>query len=108
VLTGWLFSSRSKKLRIKLEEQNIQNKQFVALEQQALQAQMNPHFIFNCLNSIQQYILTNNKEKANEYLTGFAALIRQTLDNSNKKTITIAEEIQYLTRYLSYRGIGQL
>ncbi len=99
-ITGWLVNARNKKLRNKLKEQNRQDKQFAALEQQALQAQMNPHFIFNCLNSIQQYILTNDKEKANEYLTGFASLIRQTLDNSGKKTISVAEEIRYLTQYL--------
>ena len=45
------------------------------VEMQALRAQMNPHFIFNCLNSIQQYILTNEREKASQYLTGFASLI---------------------------------
>jgi len=61
---------------------------------------MNPHFIFNCLNSIQQYILTNDKEKANEYLTGFASLIRQTLYISGKKSITVNEEVAFLTKYL--------
>jgi ligand-binding sensor domain-containing protein/two-component sensor histidine kinase len=100
VLIAWLFNSRYKKTKQRLEEKNNFQKQFAILEQQALQAQMNPHFIFNCLNSIQQYILTNNKEKANEYLTGFAALIRQTLDSSNKKTVTVAEEVNYLSQYL--------
>ena len=99
-LLAWFFNRRYKKTKQRLEERNSFQKQFAALEQQALQAQMNPHFIFNCLNSIQQYILTNNKEKANEYLTGFAALIRQTLDSSNKKTVTVAEEVNYLNQYL--------
>lgn len=100
LMTGWLVNLRNKKYNKKLMEANTLEKQFASLEQQALQAQMNPHFIFNCLNGIQQYILTGNKEKANEYLTGFARLIRQTLDNSGKKTISIAEEIKYLTEYL--------
>jgi ligand-binding sensor domain-containing protein/two-component sensor histidine kinase len=99
-LTGWLVNARNKKYNKKLKEANTQQKQFAALEQQALQAQMNPHFIFNCLNGIQQYILTGNKEKANEYLTGFARLIRQTLDNSGMKTITLQQEAKYLTEYL--------
>ncbi|MFN8244168.1 MAG: histidine kinase, partial [Ferruginibacter sp.] len=99
-LTGWLVNRRNQKKRALLEQKNKVQQQFAALEQQALQAQMNPHFIFNCLNSIQQYILTNNKTKANEYLTGFASLIRQTLDNSAKKSITVAEEIRYLSTYL--------
>lgn len=100
LITVWLVNRRNKGVRLKLEEKNNFQKQFAVLEQQALQAQMNPHFIFNCLNSIQQYILTNDKEKANQYLTGFATLIRQTLDNSGKKTITVAEEVQYLSHYL--------
>lgn len=98
--TGLLVNSKNKSIQQRLEEKNSFQKQFAALEQQALQAQMNPHFIFNCLNSIQQYILTNDKEKANEYLTGFATLIRQTLDNSGKKSVTISEEVRYLSSYL--------
>lgn len=74
--------------------------QLASMEQLALQAQMNPHFIFNCLNSIQQFTMHDDKEKANKYLTDFAVLVRTTLDNSGKKNITIAEEALYLSRYL--------
>ena len=74
--------------------------QLASMEQLALQAQMNPHFIFNCLNSIQQFTMHDDKEKANKYLTDFAVLVRTTLDNSGKKNITIAEEALYLGRYL--------
>ncbi len=104
VVTGgvvWVLAWRNKKLQQRLEEKNLFERQMAALEQQALQSQMNPHFIFNCLNSIQQYVLTNNKEKANQYLTGFASLIRQTLDNSGKKSITVADEIRYLKQYIA-------
>jgi two-component sensor histidine kinase len=94
------FNRRNQITKRRLEEKNRFQKQFAALEQQALQSQMNPHFIFNCLNSIQQYILTNDKQKANEYLTGFAALIRQTLDISAQQKITVAEEASYLTKYI--------
>lgn len=96
----WVINTRNKNMRRSLEEKNRINQQFASLEQQALQAQMNPHFIFNCLNSIQQYILTNDKIRANQYLTGFASLIRQTLDNSDKKSITVGDEIRYLDQYL--------
>ncbi|GAB2837860.1 histidine kinase [Ferruginibacter profundus] len=98
---SWMFNKRNKKTRQRLEEKNNYQKQLALLEQQALQSQMNPHFIFNCLNSIQQYILTNEKEKANQYLTGFAALIRQTLDISSQKSITVSEEASYLKKYLN-------
>jgi Histidine kinase/Y_Y_Y domain/Two component regulator propeller len=74
---------------------------FAALEQQALQAQMNPHFIFNSLNSIQTFILNLDVEGANTYLTNFASLIRQTLENSIHPLITVASELKYLETYLS-------
>lgn len=66
----------------------------------ALQAQMNPHFIFNALNSIQEYILHNDRRIAGKYLGKFADLIRMYLDNSRKKAITLSEELDALTLYL--------
>lgn len=96
----WAINRRYQRINTRRVEENRIQKHFAALEQQALQAQMNPHFIFNCLNSIQQYILTHDKEKANQYLTGFAMLVRQTLDNSERKAITLSEEITYLDKYL--------
>jgi Histidine kinase/Y_Y_Y domain/Two component regulator propeller len=73
---------------------------FAALEQRALQAQMNPHFIFNSLNSIQNFILNLDVKGANAYLTNFASLIRQTLENSMHPLITVASELKYLETYL--------
>lgn len=70
------------------------------LEKSALQAQMNPHFIFNSLNSIQKFILSNDKEEASEYLYKFATLIRLNLKASNVKYITLKEEITLLNLYL--------
>lgn len=70
------------------------------LEQAAFRAQMNPHFIFNCLTSIQQLILNGNKTEASEYLVKFARLIRKTMDLSLVPSITIKGEIEYLTEYL--------
>ncbi len=67
----------------------------------ALQAQINPHFIFNCLNSIDSYILNNETEKASEYLIGFSKLIRRILDYSDELHITLEEEIEVLDLYLS-------
>jgi hypothetical protein len=72
----------------------------VLLEQQALQAQMNPHFIFNCLNSIQAYILKLDAAGASKYLNAFASMIRQTLDFSSKLLITVADEVKYIHTYL--------
>lgn len=70
------------------------------LEQLALKSQMNPHFIFNCLNSIQQYVLNKDVAGSNRFISGFSKLIRQTLDISARKEISLAEEILYLSTYL--------
>ncbi len=84
----------------KAESLNKVQRQIAELEQKALQAQMNPHFIFNSLNSIQQYLVTNNLENANKYLSIFSSLIRETLENSALSYISIDKEIQYLEKYL--------
>jgi ligand-binding sensor domain-containing protein len=70
------------------------------LEQMALKSQMNPHFIFNCLNSIQHYVIDKDVVGANEFISNFSRLIRLTLDNSSKTEISIADEIDYITTYL--------
>jgi tetratricopeptide (TPR) repeat protein len=70
------------------------------LEMQALRAQMNPHFIFNCLSSINRFVLKNETEAASDYLTKFSRLIRMVLNNSNKTFITVADEIDTLKLYM--------
>ena len=66
----------------------------------ALRSQMNPHFIFNALNTIQSYIYSNDKKSAGNYLGKFSELIRKVLDNSNKQEITLEEEIHLLQLYI--------
>lgn len=70
------------------------------LEQLALKAQMNPHFIFNSLNSIQQYVMDKDVAGANRFITGFSKLIRQTLDFSSRSSVPLSDEIGYLKTYL--------
>lgn len=70
------------------------------LEMQALRAQMNPHFIFNCLNSINRFIIANNPEKAADHLTKFAKLIRIVLEQSGKSFITLEDELYCLQLYM--------
>ena len=70
------------------------------LELKALRSQMNPHFMFNSLNSIKHFILTNEPLKASEYLTNFATLIRSTLHNSGEKLIPLSKEIETLLLYV--------
>jgi two-component sensor histidine kinase len=70
------------------------------LEARALRSQMNPHFIFNSLNSIQSFILKNDRDSAYKYLGKFSELIREILENSRNEKISIADEIHMLTNYL--------
>ena len=74
--------------------------QATELEMQALRAQMNPHFIFNCLSSINRFILINKSEEASDYLTKFSRLIRMALHNSEKLLITLESELEALRLYL--------
>lgn len=74
--------------------------QATELEMQALRAQMNPHFIFNCLSSINRFILINKTEEASDYLTKFSRLIRMALHNSEKPLITLETELEALRLYL--------
>lgn len=66
----------------------------------AIKSQMNPHFLFNALNTIQSYIYTNDKENASEYLSKFSQLTRLILDMSNKDFVSMADEIKALKLYL--------
>jgi ligand-binding sensor domain-containing protein len=71
----------------------------------ALKVQMNPHFIFNALNSIQEFIVLNEKRLANQYLGKFADLMRLTLDMSNEPTISLQDEIRALQLYLELEAL---
>lgn len=100
VFTGLVFYFIFR-LRIKqLNQKHRLYTQINRLEQQALRAQMNPHFIFNALNSIQSFLVYEENEKAEKYLLKFAQLIRKTLHNSREQHITIKDEIEILEKYM--------
>lgn len=74
-------------------------------KQKALRAQMNPHFLFNSLISIQSFFLNNRNTEGQEYTSKFSKLIRNILDNSDKELITIEDEIATLTNYTDLENI---
>lgn len=88
--------------RIRHEEQlkTEFNKKLADIEMTALRAQMNPHFLFNCLNSINRFIVRNDPETASNYLTKFSRLIRMILQNSKSPTISLKSELEALTLYI--------
>ncbi|MFZ4562443.1 MAG: histidine kinase [Bacteroidales bacterium] len=89
---GQIRKQEKLKASIQLELNNM--------EMKALKAQMNPHFIFNALNSIQSYILTNNVDKALYYLSMFSKLVRKTLENATKEFVPLGEELEFLNFYI--------
>lgn len=84
----------------RLNKQLDLKREIEKVEQQALLSQMNPHFIFNALNSIQSFLIYRENEHANRYLLKLSELIRMTLTNSQKSEIPVREELSALRKYL--------
>ncbi len=81
------------------------DKLLVQTEMKALHSQMNPHFIFNSLNSIREMILSNENNEASRYLSKFAHLMRITLNQSEKTFVSLRSTIEYLERYIEMEKI---
>lgn len=81
------------------------DKKILMLEQEALQNQMNPHFVFNALNSIKLYIINNEQKNAVYYLNKFSKLIRSILESSKTKEISLHEELKTMNLYMSIENI---
>ncbi len=90
----WNLSQRQKLKKVNL-----------ALELKNLRNQMNPHFIFNVLVSIQDFILSNRKKLAHDYLIRFSRLIRQVFEYSKKDLVTLEDEINVTEKYLQLENI---
>lgn len=104
ILLGTVYLIYRKRIRQIKQRANL-DKLLAQTEMKALHAQMNPHFIFNCLNSIREMILSHENMQASHYLSKFAQLIRITLDNSTKPFISLQNTIDYLQRYLEMEKI---
>lgn len=98
----WMaFVTRLKRIREKNKTRNSLYQYML----KALGQQMNPHFIFNSLNSLQYYILQNDKNKSSSYLEKFASLMRLTLDNSQEQLILLSNELKAVELYLQLEQI---
>ena len=94
--------------RFKLKQRNFQNeleKSNLEIEQKLLRSQMNPHFIFNSLNSIKSFIIENEPDSAEIYLGKFAKLMRYILDNSRESFIPVEDEINTLQLYMELERV---
>lgn len=113
ILTTIASLCANKIVRVRAEEEKRKaqailmstQQKMTEVEMQALRAQMNPHFIFNCLNSINRYIVKSDQTTASLYLTKFAKLIRRILDNSNSKTVILTNELEALKLYIEMEAL---
>lgn len=101
VLVGWFYIVRMKKDK---DHAHLE-KRIALLEMHALRSQMNPHFIFNCLNSIQHLFLAGKEEEANAYLTKFSHLLRMTLEHTKLEDIALEEELDLLKQYCDLENL---
>lgn len=88
------ISSLKKQKQIEFEKSKLE------FEQKALRAQMNPHFLFNAINSIQSYILNKKQQEAYDYLAKFSKLMRIVLNNSQEKTLNLHSELEMIKLYV--------
>jgi tetratricopeptide (TPR) repeat protein len=95
-LFGLLFFQRK---RFKAEQKSI------TMEQRLLRAQMNPHFLFNSLASIQNYIINEDTDQASIYLSRFSKLVRNILDNSVEEYVSLEKEIETIRNYLELQKV---
>jgi LytS/YehU family sensor histidine kinase len=99
-LIGAVYRFRVGQIRREEKLKTEFNKKLAEVEMTALRAQMNPHFLFNCLNSINRFIVRSDAETASNYLTKFSRLIRLILQNSKAPTITLKSELEALRLYI--------
>ena len=104
IFSGFLgfYLYRLRQIRKQEEIKSGYNKMINQLEMKALRAQMNPHFLFNSLNSIRYYILKEEFENASDYITKFSKLLRLILRNSRQNMITLKEELDTLRIYIEF------
>ena len=104
LIAGFVYALFRYRLN-KIRKQHEINQKTAELEMQVLRAQMNPHFIFNSLNSINLFILENNKLQASEYLSKFSRLVRLILQNSREAVIPLEKELEALQLYLELEAL---
>ncbi len=96
-LTINYYNKKAKERKLAVRSQQAE---YASLKQQAFASLMNPHFIFNALNSVQHYINQQDRQSANKYLSNFATLIRRGFDASQKSFVTLDEELETIRLYL--------
>lgn len=105
LFVGFMVNRRVRAVRKQERLKAQYEKEALELEAKALRAQMNPHFIFNCMNSIKSLIQQNNSDKAVVYLTTFSKLIRTIFQNSDARDISLFDEIETCRLYMQLESM---
>jgi len=105
LISAWVVNWQLNKKHLKVLQQETLKRKLIDLELQALRSQMNPHFIFNSINSIQHFIVGNHPAEAQKYLSKFAKLMRNVLDNSKTSHISLEKELQTIELYLQLESL---
>jgi len=105
LMAYFIYYLRVQKIKREEEGRSSINRQIAEARLIALSAQMNPHFIFNSLNSIQQFISESQKENALKYLSKFSKLIRLVLQNAGKNTTSVSNELNMLEFYVELEAL---
>lgn len=101
----WLIIKRYKLKLNKEHEKNKLDARMNALETKAIRTQMNPHFMFNSLNTLQRFLLERDFDNAHHYLTKFSRLLRKMLESSTAESIPLSEEISILDHYIELENL---
>jgi len=102
VVLVFFYTKQKNRRRLRLSNLNTKVRE---LELTAIRAQMNPHFMYNCLNSIQNLVQQKRSDEAQTYISKFASLIRDVLKYSDKEEITLAEELKVIENYVSLENL---
>ena len=108
VILGVAYLLYRLRIRQVLKEERLRSdyeRRLTDVEMSALRAQMNPHFIFNSLNSIEYYIISNDPERASDYLNRFSRLIRLTLQNSKTTIVKLSDDLEALQLYVELESL---
>lgn len=101
----WFYRRQISRAETREAEKAKVRQQMADLEMRALRSQMNPHFVFNALNSVQNFILKNDTREASRYLTKFARLMRLILENSESPVVPLDREIELLRYYTEMEAL---
>lgn len=102
----WSFLSiRIQRIKDTEQLKRDHEKRLNGIRMQAIQAQMNPHFVFNVLSSIQNFMFDNDMDSCLEYLNDFSVLIRKTMEHISDESVLLSEELDYLSRYIKLENL---